>query len=209
MKKLLALLLAISMLLCFAACGESEDKDKDENKGDKNESTSQKEDSSSKKDDSIYAESYEEFMDNMCKFYAGDADMYKTCFPIAYWNYILEQEETNEKAVIEELETQFADSTASMEEQFGKNLEYKVETVSKEKLSNEEIEKMGAALNSYCDIIEADLLTDGYKSVVKATVKGDKAQESNDTECYIVEYDGYWYSIRYFEEDGKAFFREP
>ena len=42
MKKLLALLLAISMLLCFAACGESEDKDKDEAK--EKQSSSQKDD---------------------------------------------------------------------------------------------------------------------------------------------------------------------
>lgn len=199
MKRILAVALVTALLFALCGCGDKKESGSKKQSAQKTET----------QNNSIYAESYEEYIENMEKFFAGEVELYKTCFPIAYWDYMLAGQQTTEKALFEKLEGEFEKFETQLEETYGKNLQYQVKEISKEKLSKKTLEKMGKALNSYCNIIKADLLTAGYTVTLESAVKGDKSMEADEYECYIVEYDGFWYSIRYSEEENKAFFREP
>lgn len=199
MKRILAAFLAAALVFTLCGCGGKKETVSKKQSAQKTET----------QNNSIYAESYEEYIENMEKFFAGDVALYKTCFPIAYWDYILAGQQTTEKALFEKLEGEFKKFETQLEETYGKNLRYQVKEISKEKLSKKTLEKMGKALNSYCNIIKADLLTAGYTVTMESTVKGDKSTVTDKYECYIVKYDGLWYSVRYSEEENIAFFREP
>ena len=231
MKKLLALLLAISMLLCFAACGESEDKDKDEakekqsssqkddkdegssqkdddkddDKGDKNESTSQKAESVDAKKYG-YAESVEEVVEHYESYFSGEVEYLKTLYPKEYVDYLDETRDESVDQLIERLKEELPKEMEAAKEYFGDDLEITAKLVEKVKCSGEEVKKIGEAMKESYSVIDAKKVTDAYNVVIKQSLKGSKKEDSQQAEMCAIKYDGYWYLIEYDAEDGEAYF---
>ena len=181
MKRILALLLVISMSLCFAACGESEDKDNE-------------------KDKISCAESYDELIEHIEKFYGGEAEYYTTFDPKEYWDYFEEKYgEGSSEEFVQEIREKF-------EKNIGKNIEATVEVSKKRELSEKELSTLANAMHRRIEKIDPELVTKGYNFVFRFTQKGENGEKSKQRDVIAVEYDGYWYLTDYYENEDKAGF---
>ena len=183
MKRILAAILALSLLFAFCGCEGKEEKDN--NKKDKG-SSSQKENSDGTKEvldgiiseNSYYAKTYDKLLENANKFYNGDMDVYLSFGPKEYMDYAIEEEGINVDDFLAGLKERFDNQKAAKEATLGANLKYSIEVTEKEKVSADVLKSMGEAIKKEIEIINPELFTEGYKVKLKYTTKGDNDQES-------------------------------
>ena len=224
MKKILALLLASVLVFALVACSNKKDttsksdasttqtknESTDTNDTQTSEITSISPSSTNASDfDVDYAKSYDEFINNIREYYSGKTKFCKTFGPEEWWQYNLNGAGLNEEEAFETLEEEMKYKISYNESKFGYSFEFSIEEVKKDKLSTEKIKKIGEALCTNYDFIDSNLLTEGYKSVLKYHYKGNKGQNSENDSCYIVKYGDYWYSLKYSADENSAWFTDP
>lgn len=175
MKKLLALMLAALMLLSFAAC--------DGGNGDEEEEELTYE---------AAAENYEKLMN-------GKTDYLEKLAPQKYWDFLEEEENIDLDDVIDDFEEMYEDRLDYWEEEYGKNIKITVKITDAEKMDSDDLKEVAEALADRYDFLKKSDVKQAYEVDLKMTVKGADDKEEDEEEAVIVEIDGGWYLINYFE----------
>lgn len=203
MKKLLAILLALAMVMSLAACGsESKDEDKDEkkteaadtvdkedkeDKGDK-EDKDDKDDKDDKEDAPVVNKGYTEALDVFVDVMTGDLVRMKDFFPSETWDLFLLGVATQlgyTPTTEEAIDLLFGDALS--EEDFYDSIEYTI--ASETAVSDEDMEDIQTAL---ADLYVTSDVEEAYTlEVVWNTVLGDEEEEEEST-VVVAFVDGQW-----------------
>lgn len=167
MKKLLALLLAMVMVLClFAAC-DSGDDDDSESKG---------------------GNSYEDVVETLIMPMEGTftKQALKNSRPEEYWEENdLDEEWENAEAVME-------DTRERMKDYFGGDFEVAYEITDKEKLEEDDLTEIRERLSARFNISEEDI-EEVYDLTVELTYTGEDKEENETANIKAVCIRGTWY----------------
>ena len=187
MKKLLAILLALCMVMSLAACGaEDKDDDKDEKKTEAAESVDKEDKEDKKAPEDEFTPAVELYADIL----TGDVSDFAKTLPAAMWEALADGNNTTEDDIIDQL--------ASAYSLFGGIfLAADAEIVDVENASDE-IADMEEALSKY----QADFeIEDAYAIEVKWTYEvaeeyKDQMDASDDADnWYVISVDGEWYVL--------------
>ena len=172
MKKLLAILLALTMVLTLGACGSGSKKDKDDKKKD----------------------SYKTALENALEFkFNFDTSKTEELAPEAIWNYY--SDTIGEEDIIGYINEEYESRKQSLEE-YDEDYEYTVEAY--EELEAEEVAELAEDVEYYYDgyISASDIDDKGYYAevIVEYLCEG----EVEDEEVYdiiLIKIDGKWYAV--------------
>lgn len=184
MKKLLAILLAITMVLTLGACGSDGKKDKGETNKEENLGVEDK------------AVSYEEaFEKALASKYKCDASNMRDMIPDGGWEYYAELTNMTVDAFIETVIDSKEDAKEWLEES---NTEYTYIVDSYEKLTEEEVEVFAECIaNEYEGYISLDDIgNEGYcvEFTTKTLHNGEEEKETVET-AYLIKINDNWYAI--------------
>lgn len=175
MKMITALMLALAMVFCFAAC-----------------------DSDSKKDEKKAGSKPEAAMDALIDYKNGDVDKLADLAPKAYWDYMEEEEDLDLDEYIEEMQEYYEDYA----DEYGKDTVSLVD-LNEEELDEDELEAIKDALSDAYDI-DPDSVTDGCILEYEVEVEySDDEKESEDGKFHCLKIDGKWYIVIAHEYDGE------
>ena len=173
MKKLLALLLAMVMVMClFAACDKGDSGDDEEGK-----KSSQK--------------GYEVIVDLALKRQIGTITKseYKSAFPDEYWEQFNFDEEW------EDYQSGLEDLKARLEEEFGENITTSFKITNAEKFSEEDLENLRSEAEEG-GILDPDGIEDAYYLDFEYTIKGSESENTDTiTTAGVICYKGQWYAM--------------
>lgn len=127
-------------------------------------------------------DSYEKPLKNAVKvFQNGDGEALKDMFITKYQKEIKDKEQKQLDATAKLMNTVF-------EAYYGDGFKVTYKINDKEKLSDDDYEALTEMLGADAD----SKISDAYKLKVTFTLKGDNAEDSNDSELIVIKYDGKW-----------------
>ena len=188
MKKLLALLLALVMVLSFAACGsENDDDDRESRKSKKSKETTGAE--------KVESGSYEDAIELVLKLYTADLSKsdFEKMLPADMWAYLEDEEGLTADDCYDMVTEDMDEQREYMEELYGKNYTVTYEILNKEKASESEIEEFLETMEEKYGL-DPDDFGDAYEIEFSATVSGSEDEETQEMEMGFVEYKGAWYA---------------
>ena len=188
MKKLLAILLALTMVMSLAACGsDSKDEDKDDKKTEAADSVDKEDNDEDNKADAS-RKALDDYIAVACEY---DEDLYESVVPDEIWEYYAEMNDMTKDEFIE----YSYDLDMELYEEY--NITTECEVLSYEKADEDKTDEIISDIVINYDFIEESDIGDVvYGAVVKVelSVNGE-AQEPEEGTVYIVEFDGIWYVV--------------
>ena len=188
MKKLLALLLALVMILSLAACGsEDDDDDRESRKSKKSKETTEAV--------KVESGSYEDAIELVLKLYTADLSKsdFEKMLPADFWAYM----ESEENMTIDECYEMVADGMDEqyeyMEEMYGKDFKVTYEILNKEKAPEEDVADFLETMEDMYGL-DADDFGDAYEIQFSATVSGSEGEDTQEMDMGFIEYKGQWYA---------------
>ena len=198
MKKLLALLLAMIMvvsMLALASCGSSDDDDDDddekteETKKDKDDDDDKNNDDDKKaEDDSDYEDAVELFVD---VFYKGKTDKIKKVFPKAMIEYAAEDEGVTEQDIYDMFIEQADSVVEAAEARFGEDYKVTYKITDSEKVGKSDLKDIKEFLSE--NGVDEDDVTEAYAITIELKIKGEDDENSNEIKTNAIKIDGNWY----------------
>lgn len=178
MKKLLAILLALTMVLTLGACG-SDKKDKDD-----------KEDKGDKKGGSGYEQAFERAMKTYLEFDSTDV---KPIVPDVVWEEAAEMYNMDVDELVADVTEEVEEDKASYEEE---GISYTYEIGEYEKLDSDALAEIKESIaDCHESIDEEDIGDTAYSAWVyyEVTYEYEDETEEEEEQFFIVEIDGKWY----------------
>lgn len=199
MKKLLALLLALVMILTMAACSDSK---KDDEKDEKEEKTTQSEEKepAEEQEESEESEEQEEPQEEAAP-YVDELENYITAMVVAVEKSDLEKIAPAEVwAVMAEdmdafYENYVEQQEASLEElmeEYGEDVDVEYEILEETEMTEEELEEAKEYLETTYGI-EADSVKEGYILKVQLTTFGSEKEDVEEVEVPVLKIGSTWY----------------
>lgn len=199
MKKLLALLLALVMILTMAACSDSK---KDDEKDEKEEKTTQSEEKepAEEQEESEESEEQEEPQEEAAP-YVDELENYITAMVVAVEKSDLEKIAPAEVwAVMAEdmdafYENYVEQQEASLEElmeEYGEDVDVEYEILEETEVTEEELEEAKEYLETTYGI-EADSVKEGYILKVQLTTFGSEKEDVEEVELPVLKIGSTWY----------------
>lgn len=189
MKKLLAILLAVLMVMSLAACGsEKADDEKDEPKKESTTTAADVEDDVVVEEEEEELPSYEPAIDIFCDILLGDVTDLEKTLPEEVWLVAAEGLDTDKQGAIDELASSFV-----MLDGIFTSMEYEVVS---EKDAADEIEDIQEFLAGYgleTEIEAAYVLELSWKYEMSETYEGE--DDGEDETAYAILVDGEWYLL--------------
>ena len=189
MKKLLAILLAVLMVMSLAACGsEKADDEKDEPKKESTTSAADVEDDVVVEEEEEEIPSYEPAIDIFCDILLGDVTDLEKTLPEEVWLVAAKGLDTDKQGAIDELASSFV-----MLDGIFTSMEYEVVS---EKDAADEIEDIQEFLAGYgleTEIEAAYVLELSWKYEMSETYEGE--DDGEDETAYAILVDGEWYLL--------------
>ena len=187
MKKFIALLLALVMVLSFAACASEDDDDGERRKSRKSKEATE--------EAAAESGSYEDAIELVMKLYTADLSKsdFEKMLPADVWTYLEDEEGMTVDDCYDLVAGDMDEQYEYMEEMYGKNFKVTFEVVNKEKASEED---MADFLETMEDMygLDADDFGDAYEIEFSATVSGSEGEDTQEMEMGFVEYKGVWYA---------------
>ena len=189
MKKLLAILLAVLMVMSLAACGsEKADDEKDEPKKESTTSAADVEDDVVVEEEEEEIPSYEPAIDIFCDILLGDVTDLEKTLPEEVWLVAAKGLDTDKQGAIDELASSFV-----MLDGIFTSMEYEVVS---EKDAADEIEDIQEFLADYgleTEIEAAYVLELSWKYEMSETY--DAEDDGEEETAYAILVDGEWYLL--------------
>lgn len=189
MKKLLAILLAVLMVMSLAACGsEKADDEKDEPKKESTTTAADVEDDVVVEEEEEEIPSYEPAIDIFCDILLGDVTDLEKTLPEEVWLVAAKGLDTDKQGAIDELASSFV-----MLDGIFTSMEYEVVS---EKDAADEIEDIQEFLAGYgleTEIEAAYVLELSWKYEMSETYEGE--DDGEDETAYAILVDGEWYLL--------------
>ena len=179
MKKLLAILCALAVLVSLAACSSS--KSKDEKSGG----------------------SYKDAVTTYEKLMNGDIKQIKNLLPPEIIDLYEEESGDSIEAYMDELEESYADFIEEAEYDYGDNVKFTISIAEKTECDEDRIEQIQVALEDEYDI-EFDVKA-AYEVVLEMTTKGSEDSDTDEEEAFILQLGKNWYLCNYYEYDGELY----
>lgn len=176
MKKLLALLLTIVMLLSLAACNSDKDSDDNQNSSD----------------------SYNTAINNYQAVLNGNTEKLTSLAPNEIWEWAEENGNVAQTDVKRAYKDQYEDLKEDLEEEFGKNATIKITETDKKEMSKRDIHEIGEMLEASYDIDEGKI-TAGWEMEVEIAYKGKDDNMEVETELHVVKISNQWYVVEGIE----------
>lgn len=176
MKKLLALLLAIVMIMSFAACNS--EKDNDNNQKSSN--------------------SYNTALNNYQAVLNGNAEKLTSLAPNEIWEWAEENGNVTQTDVKRVYKDQYEDLKEELEEEFGKNTTIKITVTDKKEMSKKDIHEIGESLEASYDL-DGGEITAGWEIDAEIAYKGKDDNTEIETELHIVKIGNQWYVVEGIE----------
>ena len=190
MKKFLALLLAVLMILSLAACGKDADDSGNNNAGNNNASNSAGENNQGGENNQV-ADTWEAAVERLAKCTAmGDTENLEKLAPEAFWlNY--EKSGLPRSSMLDEAAYASEASYAYFQGQLGEDLTYTLNIDSKEDVDAATLATIASCMEEQKGIA-ADQVTAACKVTATITVKG-TAEIPQMLETTAIQIDGQWY----------------
>lgn len=187
MKKLLCLLLALVMVLSFAACASDSDDDGESKRSKKSKETTE--------GGTAKSGSYEDAIELVLKLYTADLSKsdFEKMLPADVWTYLEDEEGVTVDDCYDQVAGDMDGQYEYMEEMYGKNFKVTFEVVNKEKASEEDVADFLETMEDMYGL-DADDFGDAYEIQFSATVSGSEGEDTQEMEMGFVEYKGNWYA---------------
>jgi hypothetical protein len=190
MKKLLAMLLALGLLLGLAACGVK-DKDKD----DKNKSED--------RSDSPYMSAVVNVFDVNFMGEISEKKVEKLA-PQEYWEYLEEERNLELKDVVERYEEVWEDKKEDYAQEYGDVWRVAYEVTSEMETSDSKLEKIADELHDKYDIAQSSVKS-GYDMNIEMEIIGSEDDECQEFDFTVVKIDKKWYVLYCYTDDGEFY----
>lgn len=199
MKKLLALLLALVMILTMAACSDSK---KDDEKDEKEEKTTQSEEKepAEEQEESEESEEQEEPQEEAAP-YVDELENYITAMVVAVeksdlekiapaevWAVMAEDMDAFYEKYVEQQEA----SLEELMEEYGEDVDVEYEILEETEVTEEELEEAKEYLETTYGI-EADSVKEGYILKVQLTTFGSEKEDVEEVELPVLKIGSTWY----------------
>lgn len=187
MKKLLCLLLALVMVLSFAACASDSDDDGESKRSKKSKETTE--------GGTAKSGSYEDAIELVLKLYTADLSKsdFEKMLPADVWTYLEDEEGVTVDDCYDQVAGDMDEQYEYMEELYGKNFKVTFEVVNKEKASEEDVADFLETMEDMYGL-DADDFGDAYEIQFSATVSGSEGEDTQEMDMGFVEYKGNWYA---------------
>lgn len=188
MKKLLALLLALVMVLSFAACGSEDDDD------DSRSSRRSRKDKTSQEDpQEPVSAGYEAAIKRIVNVMSCDISKneLKKMFPQECWDYFEEEEDMTLDDCYDMISESLKEQKEDLEDEFGKDFEVSYKILGKNDVPEDEMDEFKGIVDEMYGI-KASAIGDCYEIELELTISGTE-EETDEDSWHVVEIDGVWY----------------